>query len=401
MRFHHLAGHQPEKNGLINLVQKNRVSHALLLLGKEGSGALELAIAFAQYLMCEEVQASTAGNSLFGEGPRTDSCGTCASCIKVQKLIHPDLHFSYPVLRRNTKHDKSISTDYIASWRLFLQNHPFGNVREWLDFLRNSKDEKIDSPANKQGNIAVSECDDIVRKLSLKPFENRYKVMILWMPEFLGNNGNRLLKLIEEPPANTVFLFVANEEELILPTILSRTQMLRIKPFTTQDVLEELDRKGVERERAKLIASLCEGDMGMAMNMVTEELDDRERLTRQWLNVIYTRNVKAQLAWIDEVAGMGRDKQKQLLDFLVHLLQQAMRLRFLQDESKIPMAANARDFAHRINQMCSPEAQEAMVVELEKAEYYISRNANAKLLFHALSIKLYYIIKDNSLILVL
>lgn len=400
MRFHQLRGHQPEKARLINLVQKNRLSHALLLLGSEGAGALPLAIAFAQFILCEQVQASPGTSSLFGGEPATDSCGQCASCVKVQRLMHPDLHFSYPIIKRNSKHDKPVSTDYMGSWREFIENHLYGNVRDWLDFLKENKNEKIESAANKQGNMPVSECDDIIRKLSLKPFENKYKVLIMWMPEFLGNNGNRLLKLIEEPPANTVFLLVAQDEGKILPTILSRTQLMRVRPFSESDLAEELRERGVEEERALHITAMAEGDMGEALKMAVAPPDSRESLIRTWLNVVYTGNVKAQMAWIDQVAELGRDKQRQLLDYFVHLLQQAVRMRFLPNEALSFLANDTKDFAGRINRMCSLEAQEAMIEEVEKANYHIERNANAKLLFHALSIKLYYMIRQNSLILV-
>lgn len=254
MQFSEVIGHEAEKTHLRDLVQNNRLSHSLLFLGKEGSGALPMAIAFAQYILCERVQNKNnepEAPSLFGtvqedEAPallRSDSCGVCNTCKKVEKLLHPDLHFSYPALKRSSKHTRVLSTDFIAEWRLFIEQSPYGNITDWLNFLADSPTAEIESAANKQGNITVHECEDILNKLSLKPFENDFKIMIMWMPEYLGKEGNRLLKLIEEPPAGTIFIFVAEDETTILPTILSRTQLVKISLPTDEEIIQALEKK--------------------------------------------------------------------------------------------------------------------------------------------------------------
>lgn len=402
MKFTEIIAQEGLKKQLRNLVDKNRLSHALLFLGKEGAGGLPISLAFAQYVLCEQVQVAQSQSSLFDEDgqPLADSCGVCSSCLKVEKLIHPDLHFSYPVMKRNTKHEKPVSTDYLLSWREFIARQPYGNVRDWLAFLKESPKANIESAVNKQGNIGVSECDDIIRKLSLKSFENKYKVLIMWMPEFLGPTGNRLLKLIEEPPANTLFIFVANDESEILQTILSRTQLVRVPVLSIGDVSQELIKREVPQEKAVQVAALSGGNFGEALKMVESEPENWEKMIRQWLNVIYKRSVPGQMKWIEVAADLGRERQKQLLTYFTHLLEQAVQVRYLPEDSLASVAREEIDFGRRINQMCGPEAQEAIVNELEKAIYYIERNANSKLLFHALTIKLYYIIKDNSLILV-
>jgi DNA polymerase III subunit delta' len=203
MSFKNVIGQTAVKGRLAEMVQGNRLSHALLFLGNEGSGALPLALAFAQYVVCEKVNGrQTTGVSLFGEespsepgiGMRAnDACGTCPSCVKAQQLIHPDIHYSYPVIPRKPG-DKPVSTDYGAEWREFIGQYPYGNAYDWLQFI---------GAENKQGNITSQECADILRKLSLKSFESGYKILILWMPEYLGNEGNKLLKLIEERTAKT------------------------------------------------------------------------------------------------------------------------------------------------------------------------------------------------------
>jgi len=399
------------------MVQHNRLSHALLFLGKEGSGALQLAMAFAQYIVCEKVNGKQAiGNkqlanepSLFGEPEPVssiqdqvssiqhpvsgyDSCGTCSACSKANQLIHPDIHFSYPVITKKPG-EKPISTDFIKEWRSFVASTPYGNVYDWLQFI---------GAENKQGNITANECNDIIRKLNLKSFESEYKVFIMWMPEFLGKEGNKLLKLIEEPPANTLFLLVAENEDLILPTILSRTQLVKIPALSNIEVEAALELKaGVPIEKAQQIAAVSEGNYREALQMVQTAEDDWQGLLREWLNAIVRTGPVAQVKWIEETAKMGREKQKQFLKYFIHLLEQAIRLRVINPANAQQATGNPEtDFALRLNKLCDLGQQEAIIGELDRASYYIERNANAKMLFHALSIRLYHIINNKSLILV-
>ncbi|HEY5465137.1 MAG TPA: hypothetical protein VIJ95_17890 [Hanamia sp.] len=399
------------KRRLRELVQNNRLSHALLFLGKEGSGALPLAIAFAQYILCEKANPAVKSEnavSLFG-GEETesallyqeDSCGVCASCIKVNQLIHPDLHFSYPALKKDTHHDKVVSTDFISEWREFIQQFPYSNVAEWISFLKENSKSKIENPINKQGNITVFECDDISHKLSLKSFESPYKILIMWMPEFLGASGNKLLKLIEEPPPDTLFIFVAEDESAILPTILSRTQLIKIPSLFNADVEKALIKNySVQPENATQIAAISEGNFREALLLLQTPEEDLLLKVREWLNVTVKNNVNAQIKWIDEISRTGREKQKQFLKYFIHLVEQAIRVQYLNEEDLGSIPEVERDFALRLNKMCSIEAQEAIVKELDNAIYYIERNAHAKMLFHSLTIRFLHIIKDNSLILV-
>lgn len=410
MEFKKIITPAPIKNKLKELVQHNRLSHALLFLGREGTGALPLAIAFAQYVLCEKINPSSSkqGSSLFGgENNRSepiyweDSCGTCSSCLKVKQLIHPDLHFSYPVLKRDSNHTRVLSTDYISEWREFIQQYPYNNVADWIDFLKENSKSKIDNPANKQGNITVFECDDISHKLSLKSFESDYKILIMWMPEFLGKEGNKLLKLIEEPPPNTLFIFVAEDEGAILPTILSRTQLIKIPSLSNKEVEYALEEHyQVASEKATRIASLCEGNFREALQLIENQEEDLQSQVREWLNIVLKKDSSAQIKWIDEISKTGREKQKQFLKYFIHLLEQAIRIRFLKEENRILIPQNEKDFALRINNMCSDSGIEEMIKELGNAIYFIERNAHAKMLFHALTIRLFHIIKDNSLILV-
>jgi DNA polymerase-3 subunit delta' len=406
MQFQSIIGQKETKEQLVQMVQHNRLSHALLFLGKEGSGALQIALAFAQYIVCQSSavnrQSSIKEPSLFGEPEpaptnneqRTtinDSCGQCPACKKANDLIHPDIHFSYPVITKKPG-EKPISSDFIKKWREFIVQNPYGNVYDWLQFI---------GAENKQGNITANECNDIIRKLNLKSFESEYKILIMWMPEFLGKEGNKLLKLIEEPPPNTLFILVAENEDLVLPTILSRTQLVKIPLLTNMEVEAALElSQGVKIEKAQQIAAVAEGNYREALQLLQHAEDDWQAMLREWLNAIIKTGPVAQVKWIDETAKMGREKQKQFLKYFIHLLEEAVRLRVIAPANGQPTTTDETDFALRLNKLCDLGQQEAIITELDRASYYIERNANAKMLFHALSIRLYHIINNKSLILV-
>jgi DNA polymerase-3 subunit delta' len=404
MKFENVIGQAAVKKHLIDLVLQNRLSHALLFLEKEGSGALAMALAFSQYITCVSAKSEISVSPvLFGEEEKSipkkteilDACGHCPSCIKAQQFIHPDIHFSFPVIPKKAG-TPPVSDDYINEWREFISLSPYGNVYDWLQFL---------GAENKQGNITADECNLINHKLSLKAFESRYKILIMWMPEFLGTSGNKLLKLIEEPPPDTLFIFVANDENAILPTILSRTQLIKI-PILANDEIEAalIEFSNVNPEKASQVAAVSEGNYREALLINQNAEQDWEALVRDWLNVTLKNNSAAQLKWIDEITQLGREKQKQFIRYFIHLMSQAVRIRFIMEDqlekSYVQIPANEKDFAIRLNKLCSIEAQEAIINELDKAIFYIERNAHSKLLFHALTIRLHHIIKDNSLILI-
>ena len=404
MQLKDIIGQTAVKAHLCELIQQNRLSHALLFAGREGSGALPLAIAFAQLLVCEKVNGlftAQQSPSLFGEvltatpTTITDSCGVCPACIKAGQLAHPDIHFSYPVISKKQadKDRPAISVDYIKDWREFLQQTPYGNVYDWLQSL---------NAENKQGNISAHECNDIIRKLNLKSFESEYKVLIMWMPEYLGNEGNKLLKLIEEPPPNTLFILVTENESQILPTILSRTQLVRVPPIDIPSMEAALvERASVSPEQARQVAAVSDGNYRECLQLLQHEDEDWQGLLRDWLNTILKTGPVAQVKWIEEISREGREKQKQFLRYFNHLLEQAVRIRVMGEDSPLAkgLPEKERDFANRLNKLADVGQQQAIIAELDKAAYYIERNAHAKILFHALTIKLYHIIADKSLIL--
>ena len=394
MKFSEIIDQGEARQQLVELVRHNRLSHALLFLGREGNGSLQLALALAQYLTCERAnprEADKSASSLLQSTPPMgdsdfsgDSCGTCPSCVKAQQLVHPDIHFSYPVVTKRTG-SPPVSTDYISEWRQFIKNYPYGNVYDWLQFI---------GAENKQGNITAQECNDIIRKLSLKSFESEYKVLILWMPEYLGNEGNKLLKLIEEPPPSTLFILVAENESLILPTIVSRCQLIKIPSLETREIEEALIKRGnISRETARQAAIICEGNYREAMQIVQHAEEDWQSLLREWLNSILKTGPVAQTKWVEEVSRLGRERQKQFLRYFNHLLEHAIRYRLMAGNVYLP--DNEKDFADRLNRIAGVAEQQAIIEELDKATYHIERNANAKILFHALTIRLYHIIQDK------
>src|SRR3984957_2494762 len=263
MQFKHIVGQGAIKQRLINSVNENRVSHAQLFLGPAGSGSLPLAVAYAQYLSCEHKQVD-------------DSCGECSSCRKYEKLMHPDLHFSYPFF---AKHKEDTAISFIEEWRDAFSHHPYLTLDPWRGYL---------DAENKQANINIAECHQIIKKLSFKPFESVYKVLILWLPEYLDKEGNALLKIIEEPQPNTLFLLVAQNQDQILNTILSRTQLVKIPALSYDDIKNELMENYHQTEMAASeIAYLSNGNMTDALAMLQHENKSYHSLFVQWLRLCY------------------------------------------------------------------------------------------------------------------
>lgn len=387
MQFSQVIGQSLLKKELPELMQENRLAHALLFLGKEGSGALPLAMAFAQYIISSATNQSAADGqvvSLFGE-PLPAHPQENVIEAKAAALVHPDIHFSYPVVTKKAG-TPPLSTDYITEWREFIKNYPYGNVYDWLQFI---------GAENKQGNITANECNDIIHKLSLKSFAGGYKVLLMWLPEYLGAEGNKLLKLIEEPPEKTVFLLVAENDSLVLPTILSRCQLIKVPLPENADIEQALiERNNMEPVAAARIAAVSQGNYREALQLAQNADEDWQSLLRDWLNSIMKIGPVAQTKWVEEISKLGREKQKQFLRYFNHLLQLSIRLGVMtQAEADYP--EKDKDFALRLNKITGVAQQQAIVEELDKAAYNIERNANGKILFMALTIKIYHIIQDK------
>ncbi|MEY4052865.1 MAG: hypothetical protein EB092_00785 [Chitinophagia bacterium] len=396
MLFSEVIGQEALKKQLIHLVEQKRLSHALLFAGPEGAGALPLAIAFAQYIVSIPTTNENAAD-LFGVASTEvkedvfytpDQIENLPAYHRACKLMHPDLHFSFPSITEKPG-QKNISANYIEEWREFIIGYPYGNVFDWLQFIK---------AENKQGNISADECTEVIKKLSFKSFESAYKVLVMWMPEYLGKEGNKLLKLIEEPPDNTIIILVATSEENILPTILSRCQFIKVPRLTINEIEAALIQKGqIEKEKAAQIASMSDGNYREALHLLQHSDADYLSQIREWLNAILKNGPVAQVKWVDEASKMGREPQKQFLKYFNHLLEQSIRLKILGTD--LPLDPDLKDFALRINKIASVGQMEAIIQEIDKATYYIERNANPKMLFMALGIKFYHIIQNKTLIL--
>lgn len=393
MEFKDVIGQDSVKQHLIEMVQQNRLSHALLFLGKEGSGALPMAVAFAQFVICQPGEAPMVedlfgGMSALNSGPafiHPDDIAGEASFKRAEQLIHPDLHFSFPVIARKSG-DKPVSNDFISEWRDFIKNNAYGNAYDWLQMI---------GAENKQGNITAEECDNILKKISLKSYESPYKVLVLWMPEYLGKEGNKLLKLIEEPPPNTLFILVAESEEKILPTILSRCQLIKIPLLENNEIEAALiHRANANEDTARQIAAIAEGNYTEALHLLQHAEEDWQALLRDWLKFIIRQMLNDQVKFADEISKLGREKQKQFLRYFNHMLEQAIRIKILGAEN-IALPENEKDFAQRLNKIAGVSQMQKIIEELDNASYYIERNANSKMLFQALSIKLFHIIQNK------
>ena len=372
MQFRDIVGQKDIKDRLIRTVSDNRVSHAQLFLGPEGSGNLALAIAYAQFISC-------------GERLDDDSCGVCSSCRKYTKIIHPDLHFSYPFFRGGEKEDASPD---LEEWRDLVISNPYFNLDKWR--------ERLDAQ-NKQPNINKAECMNILHRLSLKPFESEYKAMIIWLPEYLKNEGNRLLKTFEEPAEKTLIILVAQNQDQILNTIISRTQLVKIPALSQMDIRDHLMKtKDITETKAAQTAYLCEGNLQAALNLLEEDDNDNFRMFSGWMRMTFADKGNLIFEFVDEASKIGRESQKNLLRYSINLLRECILL-LSGANVLIHLPARELDFISNFSRQLDLAKAEALINELDKAHYHIERNANPKILFLDVSLQFVKILKFNTL----
>ena len=372
MQFKEIVGQDAVKQRLINTVNENRVSHAQLFLGPEGSGSLALAVAYAQYLSCEDKQAD-------------DSCGVCSSCRKYQKLMHPDLHFSYPFF---AKHKDDTALTFIEQWREAFLTYPYLNLDIWREYLE---------AENKQANINIAECHQIIKKLSLKPFESTYKVLILWLPEFLDKEGNALLKIIEEPQPNTLFLLVAQNQDQILNTILSRTQLVKIPALDSGEVREYLIAHHNQTEDAAAeIAYLSNGNLTEALAMLQQENKGYHKLFVDWLRLCFANKGQEVIGFVDGLAKMGRENQKNFLRYGISFIRECCLL-MGGAGNLVHLPAAELETAQKMTNVMDLSQAQAIAAELEKAHFHVERNANPKILFLDVSLQIIKTLKFKTI----
>jgi DNA polymerase III subunit delta' len=368
MKFSDIIGQENVKQQLVKSVENKKLSHALMFLGSEGNGALPLAIAFAQYVNCE--------NKSNG-----DSCGECPSCNKSKKYVHPDIHFSFPVIKKETK--PPISLDYIKEWRAALTENPYISYMDWLNYMEFE---------NKQANITIDECHSIIKTLSLKAFEGNYKILIMWLPEFMGKSGNTLLKIIEEPSPNTLFIFVAYDKESILNTILSRTQIIPIPRLSYTDIASKLMLENqLSEEMAGEVALLADGNYNEAVRLMNAESNAHYDSFVKWMRACWTPSMIDVYQWVNENAEKGRENIKDFLLYSIRIIRECALIGFdLKKISKVSERENEFifKFSGRLNQNNLPKLYEI----LNQAHYHIERNANPKILFFDLSLQVHKLI---------
>lgn len=333
-----------------------------MFLGPEGSGALALAIAYAQYINCDN-------------RTETDSCGACPSCIKFDKLIHPDLHFTYPTI---SIEKKKLSTEFIAEWRnAFIQN-PYISELQWLMTL--------DSDGKKQGNITAEECRDIIRKLGLKAFEAKYKTVIIWLPEYMRQEGNILLKLLEEPPSDTLILLVAQDSDKVLATILSRAQTLKIPHLTDADITNELiNVYELDPPEAEMIARVAEGNLVTALSLLDAGRSDYNQLFVEWMRACYKKEMNEVNSLIDKIAGTGREFIKSFIGYGLHMLR-AVLLSKHANPDLIRLSQTEREFISKFSVVFNDTNIQDISVELNKTAMEIERNSDLRITFLNLSL---------------
>ncbi len=366
MLFKDIIGHGALKQSMIKSINEGRISHAQMFLGAEGSGALPMALAYIQYLFCVNK----------GE---TDSCGKCSQCNRIAKLSHPDVHFVYPVALSKEKGVEK-SSDLFREWTESFLSDPYLSLADWMDFI---------GAENKQPTIAVEESKDILHKMSLMAMEGNYKTMIIWMPEKMNlPTANKLLKVLEEPPDKTLFILVSESSQM-LATILSRTQLTKVLRCEERELTEALiHTHGLAPETATAIAKACEGNYRLAQLMVKGEVDAEFNMKRfqAWMRICLSLDGLKLSEWINEVATIGREKQKQFIAFAIKTIRQSILLGL-----NYPSGINPadEDFLNKFSPFINYENGAQIAEELNSAYYAIERNAHTKILFMSLSIKIH------------
>ncbi len=366
MQFKNIVGQKTLINKLIQTTRDGRISHAQMFLGAEGSGNLALAIAYAQYVNCLNQQ-------------ETDSCGICSSCVKYQKYIHPDLHFTFPTIS-----PIKLCIDVLSEYREALIRNPYMNDFDWIC--------NLDSAGNKQGNITAEECRDIIRKLSLKAYEAKFKTLIIWMPEYMKTEGNIILKLLEEPPENTLIILVANDSEKVIATILSRAQLIKVPQVLDEDIVNNLVQNyQIESNKAQAIARLVSGNYNLALSLIDLEHGDYLNLFIEWMrkSFAYKKDIKIGqqdelTILIEKLSMVGREQVKSFLTYSSQMIRSAFIYKFghpsLRKNSPEELA-----FLNQFSVVFTPDNLALITTAIDEAIFHVERNASVKIMYLNLS----------------
>jgi len=375
MLFSNILGQDHIKSHLATSADSGRIPHAQLFIGPEGSGTLPLAIAYAQYILC----GNTGGEN---------NTGNAACNLKFENFQHPDLHFVFPVASNSEVKSHPVSANFLKYWREFIAETPYAGLFDWY--------KKIDI-ANKQGQIGVDEATEIVKSLSLKAYEGGYKVMIIWMADKMNTaTANKLLKLLEEPPQKTVFILIAESEDDILQTILSRCQVLHFNGLPEKAIANALvQRENMEPKAAARLAHQAQGNYNKALHLLHKTADELpfEEWFVMWVRAAFRAKGNAAaihdlIAWSEQIAGIGREAQKQFLNFCIDMFRQAMLLNYQATELVFMEPTVAKFKLENFAPFVNGTNINDIFKELSDALYHIERNGNPKIILTDLSIKL-------------
>lgn len=367
MQFKDIHGLESTKSMLRSAVANNHVAHAQLFAGRPGAPALPMALAFATYLNCENPT-------------DTDSCGQCSQCTKNKKFIHPDVHFVFPVSATKSIAAKDLeSRKFLKEWRQFLLTSPYGNLNDWSDLY---------SGEGKQAYISTREKLNIIQDLSLKAFEGTYKIMLIWYPELMHRNAaNGILKVLEEPPENTLFLLVSEQPDLLLTTITSRVQRLNIPLFTSAEVSEQLVlTHGVNEQRAKQIAHLAEGSLREALYLAANVDSNHFDNFSNWMRQCFKRDWGLLIDGADNFAKLNRAKQQLYLQYGLSLVREALVAAQPETGMLVRVDGKEKPFVANLGKTLNTIQFQHLSSLFSDASYHLERNANPKLLFMNLSI---------------
>jgi DNA polymerase-3 subunit delta' len=375
MNFSQIPGQKEIIGKLIRSVHEERVSHAQLFAGPEGCGSMAIALAYARFISCENRSDH-------------DSCGICKSCVKYEKMIHPDLHFVFPIIKGKKATDP-VSDNYLEEWREFVKKSPFFTLNNWLNSIE---------VGNAQGMIFASEASEIIKKLNLKTFESDFKIMIIWLPEKMHQaTANKLLKMIEEPPEKTLFLLVSEEPDKVIPTILSRCQIVKIPAFSRNDIQEYLIKRfGITREKATDISRVSVGNIITAIELCENEDSSLANLDRfkSLMRFAWKRDILSIINWSEEIAATGRESQKNFISFSLRILRENLMLSLDQKKNNLVfLAGEEATFSGNFHPFINQSNIYLLNDEFNIVYSHIEANGSAKIVFLDLALKVTRLIR--------
>jgi DNA polymerase-3 subunit delta' len=376
VNFDGVIGQEEVKKHLIDTLKTGRIAHAQLFLGAPGTGTLPLAIAYANAVVAH------IRNDEWLDTPESSAIS------KTEKMIHPDIHFVFPVNKTNDiKPRHPVSNDFVHLFREAVLKQPYLDINDWYNYI---------GMGNSQGLISVHESADMLKKLALKPFESQYKIMIIWMPEMLHlSASNKILKILEEPPANTLFLLVAEDSDKLLTTILSRTQIMKLDLLSSEKISFQLQRElQLDPEQALSIANLSNGSYHRALDMVkhNQEGDSHQDEFKKWMRLCFTKDVSNLLKWSESTARMNRENLKIFLEYGLHVFREGLILNY-GAPSLQRLEGSELQFAQKFAPFINSANCVSMIQEFEDAIVHVGRNANAKILLFDLSIQVMKLIR--------